>query len=98
MKTVTVYSIIHTYADADRSAFPAPSLEGSFLSLKRAQEKMERLVSNEKDENLVPLCKENCCIDSGSDFWEAYEDGYAAACFSRYDIMSSELMLEGDCV
>lgn len=27
-----------------------------------------------------------------------YEDGYAAACSSRYDIMSSELVLEEDCV
>lgn len=98
MKTVTIYSIVHTYVDADHGEFPPPSLEGSFLTLEQAQEEMERLIKEEIEKNNIPLCKKNCRIDSGPDYWEAYEDGYAAACSSRYDIMSSELVLEEDCV
>lgn len=98
MATITIFSIVHTSADADHGEFPQPRLEGSFLSLEQARDAMRRLVKAESENNLSPLCKENCCIDAGSDYWEAYEDGYAAACFSRYDIVGSELALGRDLV
>ena len=37
---------------------------------------------------------ESYCEEYGGDFWEAYEDGYAAANFSRFDILTS--VLEGE--
>lgn len=88
---VKVYTIVSTGADADRGFFPDPSTRGSYLSLKRAREELERLVIEEKDELDDRYDKE----DRGEDYWEMYQDGYAAALFSRLDILSSELNNEG---
>ena len=34
-----------------------------------------------------------CKEERTDDCWEAYEDGYAAACFVRIEILSSEIVL-----
>lgn len=88
---VMVYTIVSTGADADRGFFPNPSTRGSYLSLKRAKEELERLVIEEKDELDDRYDKE----DRGEDYWEMFQDGYAAALFSRLEILSSELHCEG---
>ena len=88
---VMVYTIVSTGADADRGFFPNPSTRGSYLSLKRAKEELERLVIEEKDELDDRYDKE----DRGEDYWEMFQDGYAAALFSRLEILSSELHVEG---
>lgn len=48
---------------------------------------MDALVEAEKKE-LSPRCNK---IDEGDSAWEAYEDGYAAAHFTRFEILTSEL-------
>ncbi len=88
---VMVYTIVSTGADADRGFFPDPSTRGSYLSLERAREELERLIIEEKDELDDRYDKE----DRGEDYWEMFQDGYAAALFSRLDILTSELHREG---
>ncbi len=86
-----VYTIVSTGVDADRGFFPDPSTRGSYLSLVRAREELERLVIEEKDELDDRYDKE----DRGEDYWEMFQNGYAAALFSRLEILSSELCCEG---
>lgn len=87
---VMVYTIVATGADADRGFFPDPGTRGSYLSIERAREELERLITEGKDELDERYDKEN----RGENFWEMYQDGYAAALFSRLDILTSELQME----
>ncbi len=88
---MTVYTIVSTGVDVDRGFFPNPSTRGSYLSEARAREELDRLIAKEKDELDDRYDKE----DRGEDYWEMYRDGYAAALFSRLEILSSELCCEG---
>lgn len=87
---IMVYTIVSTGADADRGFFPAPSTRGSYLSLVLAREELERLIIEEKDELDDRYDKE----ERGEDYWEMFQDGYAAALFSRLEILPSELHCE----
>lgn len=87
---ITIYTIVSTGADADRGFFPDPSTRGSYLSPVRAREELERLIIEEKDELDDRYDKE----ERGEDYWEMFQDGYAAALFSRLEILSSELHCE----
>lgn len=87
---IMVYTIVSTGADADRGFFPDPSTRGSYLSLVLAREELERLIIEEKDELDDRYDKE----ERGEDHWEMFQDGYAAALFSRLEILSSELHCE----
>lgn len=84
---ITVYTIVSTGVDADRGFFPDPSTRGSYLSLERAREELERLIAEEKEELDDRYDKE----ERGEDHWEMFQDGYAAALFSRLEILTSEL-------
>lgn len=86
-----IYTIIHTSTNTDRGSFPPPSAEGSFFSAEKARTEMWRLVGEEKEQNPLVCSEEDYEEEYGEDFWEAYEKGYAAENFSRYDIMRSEL-------
>lgn len=86
-----VYTIVSTGVDVDRGFFPNPSTRGSYLSEARAKEELDRLIAEEKDELDDRYDKE----DRGEDYWEMYRDGYAAALFSRLEILASELNSEG---
>ena len=87
---VTVYTIVHTAADADHGEFPDPVHYGSFLFRAEAKDFMASLIKEEK-ERLSPRYD---TVNEDGDVWEAYEDGYAAARFSRFEIFSSELHMD----
>jgi len=82
-----IYTIIRSGADADRGVFSNPYPEFSFLSRERAREELARLIREEK----AALSERLNCIEEDEDFWEACEDGYAAAHFTRLEIVTSEL-------
>jgi len=86
-QAVQIYTIIRSGADADRGIFTNPYPECSFLSHERAREELARLIEEEKDK----LNESLDTIDEGEDYWEASEDGYAAAHFTRLEIVASEL-------
>lgn len=85
-----IYTIVATGIDIDKGYFPDPSTRGSYLSLPRAREELARMIVEEKAELDERYDTENRC----EDFWEAYEDGYAAGRFSRLEILISELDVE----
>lgn len=87
-QTPTLYTILKTSVDADRGLFPDPSAEGSYLSIEKAREKMAELVELEE----VSLDSRYDRVNREDDVWEAYQDGYAAACCSRIEIVTSTLM------
>ena len=87
-ESLHVYTVVCTSADADRGSFPEPWTEGSYLLRSRAVEQLNRLADAEKktlDTNRYD--REERTETS----WEAYQEGYAAACFVRLEILESEL-------
>ena len=48
----------------------------------------------EKEDMEIPFSEEEYREDWGDDFWEAYQDGYAAGWFTRYEILESPLYLD----
>lgn len=86
---VKIYTIIRTGVDAEKGDFPEPQSEGSFLSFLRAKAELRKLVTAEKDE----LDDRYDCEEYDENYWEAYQDGYAAALSTRLEIITSELRL-----
>lgn len=85
-----IYTIVATGVDVDRGYFPNPSARGSYLSLPKAREELARMIAEEQQELNERYNAEDRC----EDFWEAYEDGYAAGRFSRLEILTTELDTE----
>lgn len=92
--SVGARGFIHTCADADKGHFPPPAGEGTFSDIGVAREELERLVEEEKATMEIPFSEEEYREDCGDDFWEAYQDGYAAGWFTRYEIIESPLYLD----
>ena len=65
--------------------------EGSFLDIETARAELRRLVEKEKEEMEIHFDEELYREEYDDDFWEAYQEGYAAAWFSRLEILPSEL-------
>lgn len=51
-------------------------------------------MEEEKATMEIPFSEEEYREDCGDDFWEAYQDGYAAGWFTRYEIIESPLYLD----
>lgn len=86
-QSIMIYTIVYTAADADRGKFINPEARGSFLSLASAHQELERQITEEK----AVLDSRYDREDRGSDYWEMYQDGYAAASFSRIKILAAAL-------
>ena len=89
-----VYTIVHSWADADQGNFPAPEGMAAFTVKEEARKELARLVTEEKENRTIPFPTEEYCEEYGEDFWEAYRDGYAAGWFTRYEIIESPLYAE----
>ena len=86
-QSIMIYTIVYTAADADRGKFINPEVRGSYLSLASAHRELERQIAEEK----AALDSRYDCEDRGRDYWEMYQDGYAAAGFSRIEILAAPL-------
>lgn len=71
-----VYTIVHSWADADQGEFPSPSGVATFTDREKARAELNRLVTEEKENMEIPFSKELYREEYGNDFWEAYRDGY----------------------
>lgn len=91
-KKVMIYTIVHTAVDSDWGSFLSPQAEGSYLSLEMARTELWRLVAEEKKQ--LDDCYDT--EEAGDDFWEIYQDGYITACSSRFDILSSEILIKDE--
>ena len=89
MQETKLFTIIRTSARADRGDFPPPSAEGSYHDVELAQKAMQALVRTEKAQMDIPFSEDEYREESGPLFWEAYQDGYAAGWFTRYEIVES---------
>ena len=82
---ITIYTIIH--------ATPQQMVGlGSYQTLDVARKELEKQISVEK--KLIPADYD--CEEQGENFWEMYQDGYAAAAFSRLEIVPAMLHY-GEC-
>ena len=88
-RRIRLYTIVRTGADADRGYFSDPQSEGSFLSQPFARIAFQQLVDDEKE----TLDSRYDSEEQGVDYWEAYQEGYAAALFTRLEILSSDLII-----
>ena len=86
-----IYTIVHTSVDADRGSFPDPLGMGSYTDQQTARDELWRLVEKEKEEMDIHFDPDLYREEYGDDFWEAYQDGYAAAWFTRYQILECPL-------
>lgn len=84
-----IYSIIGTRIDLDRGYFPDPILYGSYLSSAQAHRVMESLIEKEKKTLDDRYDMENTEENS----WTMYMSGYVASCFTRIEILPSELQV-----
>ena len=86
--SMKIYVIVHSGCDADRGIFTDPFVEGAFSEELEAAEELERLISEEKERlDLSRFDTE----EQDETHWEIYADGYAAALFSRLEIVETEL-------
>lgn len=82
-----IYTIVMTSANADQGLFQDPTSYGSYLSFENAQHRFEELIAEEK----LNLSSRYDTENREETVWEMYEDGYAAACFVRIEIITSEI-------
>ena len=82
---ITIYTIIH--------ATPQKMVGlGSYQTLSAARRELEKQIQAEKKS--APAGYD--CEEYGEDFWEVYQDGFAAAAFSRLEIVPAMLHY-GEC-
>lgn len=67
-----VYTIVHSWADADQGNFSAPEGMAAFTVKEVARKELARLVAEEKENRTIPFPTEEYCEEYGEDFWEAY--------------------------
>lgn len=87
MPKTEIHTIVMTSANADQGHFQDPTPCGSYLSFERARHRFEKLIAEEKSNLNSRYDTEN----RKDTVWEMYEDGYAAACFVRLEIVTSEI-------
>ena len=82
---ITIYTIIH--------ATPQQMVgRGSYQTLAAARRELKKQIRAEK--KVVPADYD--CEEQGENFWEMYQDGFAAAAFSRLEIVPAMLHY-GEC-
>ncbi len=93
-RAASIYTIVHSWGDADLGEFPPASGMASFPLKEEARKELAELVAEEKENIEIPFSAEEYREEYGEDFWEAYRDGYAAGWFTRYEIVESPLYEE----
>ena len=88
-QVTTVYTIIHAASNTEDGCFAASRARGSFLSLTAARQELEKQIAAEK--KLVP--SDYDCEEQTGDRWIAYQDGFAAAAYSKLEIVPTTLDL-----
>ena len=86
----TIYTIIYAASDIDKGCFHFSEARGSYLSLSAARKELARQIEEEKTE----LDGRYDCEEHDGDRWEMYQDGFAAAAYSRLEIVTTTLHLE----
>ncbi|MBR2895031.1 MAG: hypothetical protein IKC03_05160 [Oscillospiraceae bacterium] len=85
--SITIYTIIHAASSAENGMVICSTARGSYLSLAAARRELKKQITAER--KLIP--EDYDCEESGEDFWEVYQDGFAAAAYSRLEIVPAML-------
>lgn len=88
-QVTTVYTIIHAAANTEDGCFAASRARGSFLSLTAARQELEKQIAVEK--RMVP--SDYDCEEQTEDRWMVYQDGLAAAAYSKLEIVPTTIDL-----
>lgn len=83
---ITIYTIVHSTPQQMAG-------RGSYQTLTAARRELEKQIQAEK--KVVPA--EYDCEEQGEDFWEVYQDGFAAAAYTRLEIVPAMLHY-GSCI
>lgn len=88
-QTTTIYTIIHAASNAENGCFAVSTARGSFLSLAAARREFEKQIAQERQ--LIP--SDYDCEERSENFWTMYQDGFAAAAYSKLEIVPTILDL-----
>ena len=82
---ITIYTIIHATPQQMEG-------RGSYQTLAAARRELKKQIQSER----IVVPSDYDCEEQGEDYWEMYQDGYAAAAFSRLEIVPAMLHY-GEC-
>ena len=84
-----IYTIVHSTSTTEDGSFVASKSRGSYLSLAAARRELEKQIEAERKE--AP--GDYDCEEQGKDYWMRYQDGFAAAAYTRLEIVPTILDL-----
>lgn len=84
-EVITIYTIVHVTPQQMAG-------RGSYQTLAAARNELKKQIQAEKE--VVPADYD--CEEQGEDFWEMYQDGFAAAAYTRLEIVPAMLHY-GEC-
>ena len=88
-ENATLYIILHSASTGGEGNFTVTKSRGLYPSLATARRELRKLVETES--KMTPL--EYDCEDQGEDYWMKYQDGFAAAAYTRLEIVPTTLDL-----
>ena len=89
-QTATIYTILYVSSDAEEGEFIVSKSTGAYLTLDAARRELAKQIEAKKK----TLPSNYDCQDQGENFWTAYQDGFAAAAYSKLEIVPTTLSLE----
>ena len=89
-KTATIYTILYVSSDTEEGEFIVSRSTGSYLTLDAARKELERQIATKR----AAILDNYDCEERGENFWSVYQDGFAAAAYSKLEIVPTTLNLE----
>ena len=89
-QTATIYTILYVSSDAEDGEFIVSKSTGAYLTLDDARKELAKQIEAKKE--AIPDNYD--CEERGENFWTMYQDGFAAAAYSKFEIAPTVLNLE----
>lgn len=89
-QTATIYTILYVSSDAEDGDFIVSKSTGAYLTLDAARKELERQIEVKR----AAIPDNYDCEERGDNFWTMYQDGFAAAAYSKLEIIPTTLNLE----
>lgn len=89
-QTATIYTILYVSSDTEDGDFIVSKSTGAYLTLDAARKELAKQIAARKE--AIPANYD--CEERGDNFWTMYQDGFAAAAYSKLEIVPTTLNLE----
>ena len=89
-KTATIYTILYVSSDAEDGDFIVSKSTGAYLTLDAARKELAKQIEARR----AAIPNNYDCEERGDNFWTMYQDGFAAAAYSKLEIVPTILNLE----